>query len=118
MQLNNRTFFDFDSTTGAIASLRCGEKEFLLAGAGHDLFTLRFRNATGKPVFPIRPARGPSPLARKPRSGRFPVPEGFPGKQQYPLVGESLCQPGQGIGYLNIFGSNLFNDLVNHTGVA
>jgi len=42
--------FSFDETTGALVSLRKGEKEFLLSDRRHSLFTLRFRNATGVPV--------------------------------------------------------------------
>ena len=45
--------FGLDNTTGAITSLRRGDKEFALAGGTPDLFMLRFRNATNKPVFAV-----------------------------------------------------------------
>ena len=50
MSHHNQTFFDFNPTTGALTSLRKGSREFLLPHQNQPLFTLRFRNATGRPI--------------------------------------------------------------------
>lgn len=47
----DNAIFTLNDTTGAISSLRRGDRDFLLGNGTDDLFVLRFRNATGRPVF-------------------------------------------------------------------
>jgi hypothetical protein len=59
---NDELTFSLDDS-GAFRSLRRGDREFLPPDRQHDLFTLRFRNATGVPV--LVPSGGAASVSRE-----------------------------------------------------